>query len=211
MVIVIPTANDQNLKRCTDSILWCEKSPFIMVIDDGDSKIRGLWFIFKGEKPFIFSRNVNVGMKKALELNEDLVIMSDDAALHTIDGFSMLQNTPEEYGIISPGIVGDVGNDNQRNRGRKGISPEPKELCFICVLIKNYVIRKIGLMDERFVWYGYEDIDYCRRAVQAGIKLGVMDGVNVEHNGYSVFRNREDFGKLSELNKQIYLEKWGSL
>lgn len=211
MVIVIPTANDENLRRCTESILSCERLPVIIVVDDGDSKLEGLWYRVKGQKPFIFSRNVNVGMKAALHFNQSLMIMCDDTTLWTKKGLTMLEEQSEDYAVVSPGIVGDVGNDNQRNQGRIGIIPEPKELCFMSVLIKYETIKKVGVMDESFVGYGYEDIDYSRRVLNAGLKLGVMDSVKVEHKGYSVFRNRPDFGTLSEQNRKIYLEKWGSL
>lgn len=216
MIIVIPTADPENLIKCYNSIKKNEllENHTVIIINDGNflaaSKDHNS-IIVVGEKPFIFSRNVNVGMKKSLEKKENLVIMCDDVTLETMNGLSVLEKESDGYAVVSPSVDGDVGNDNQRNKGRIGIVDEPKELCFMCVLIKHETIKQIGLMDERFIGYGYEDIDYSRRVREAGLKLGVLDKVKVSHVGHSVFRNRPDFGEMAEINRKIYLEKWGSL
>ena len=211
MIIVIPSGNRENLESCISSLLSNDSNADdVIVVDDGCGRVDGV-HTAEGEKPFIFSRNVNVGARWALVTKESLVIMCDDVVLKTPNGLSILENSSDGYAVVSPSIDGECGNDNQRNHGRIGVAPENKELCFMCVLIKYEALEKVGFLDERFVGYGYEDVDYSRRVLQAGLKLGVLDSVVAEHKGHSVFRSREDFGELSEGNKKIYLEKWGSL
>lgn len=41
-----------------------------------------------------------------------------------------------------------------------------------CMAVKKEVIEKIGYLDESFFMY-YEDVEYCRRAVKAGLKVGI--------------------------------------
>ena len=47
---------------------------------------------------------------------------------------------------------------------------EPDWTSFACVLIRREVIEQIGLMDEGYFMY-FDDIDYCRRARNAGWKI----------------------------------------
>ncbi|MBB6479248.1 glycosyltransferase family 2 protein [Spirochaeta isovalerica] len=46
----------------------------------------------------------------------------------------------------------------------------PEWTSFACVLIRDKVIKKIGLLDDGFFMY-HEDIDYCRRLRQAGFNI----------------------------------------
>ncbi len=47
---------------------------------------------------------------------------------------------------------------------------EPGWVGFACVLIRQEVIRQVGLLDDGYFMY-FEDVDYCRRARQAGWKV----------------------------------------
>jgi N-acetylglucosaminyl-diphospho-decaprenol L-rhamnosyltransferase len=47
---------------------------------------------------------------------------------------------------------------------------EPQWTSFACVLIRQEVIEQVGLMDEGYFMY-YDDVDYCRRARNAGWKI----------------------------------------
>lgn len=212
MILVIPSGNQENLNSCLDSVFTNESllpPSNIFVVTDGDIHAKDV-NVIKGERPFIFSRNVNFGLLVARSSHNNLVVMSDDAILKTPNGLSMLESS-DGYSIVSPGIDGECGNHNQVNQGRSGIVPETKVLCFICVLIKHEAIRKVGLMDERFIGYGYDDVDYSRRTLQQGLKMGVMDAVKIVHKGHSVFRNQTNFADLSEMNRKIYLDKWSGL
>ena len=63
------------------------------------------------------------------------------------------------------------------------ISPEPMTpqwTSFACVLIRREVIEAIGLMDEGYFMY-YDDVDYCRRAQQAGWQILHVPQARVVH------------------------------
>ena len=47
---------------------------------------------------------------------------------------------------------------------------QPDWTSFACVLIRHEVIEQIGLMDEDYFMY-FDDIDYCRRARNAGWQI----------------------------------------
>ena len=62
-------------------------------------------------------------------------------------------------------------------------SSEPIEadwLPFACVLVRREVIERIGLLDDGYFMY-FEDVDYCRRARQAGFKVLYWPAAEVVH------------------------------
>lgn len=158
----------------------------------------------KGKKPFVFARNVNLGIKEA---NSDVIILNDDAKLMTQYGFSQMQKYGK--GIVAASIRGIVGNQHQLCTGGRGFRREYGPLCFIAVLIPKWVQDKIGLLDERFTGYGFEDNDYCRRAHEAGIPLWINDGCVVEHGSLRpTFRSDANWLHAMEDAHKIYQEKW---
>lgn len=60
------------------------------------------------------------------------------------------------------------------------VASYPDWTSFACVLIKHAVIEKIGLLDENYFMY-YEDVDYCRRAKNAGFEIVNWPFAHVVH------------------------------
>jgi hypothetical protein len=85
---------------------------------------------------------------------------------------------------------------------------------FVCVYIPRTVIDRVGLLDERYVGYGYDDDDYCKRVRDAGLKLAVSGKCIVEHASLpSTFRSgqevsQERFSEMFALNRRLFEEKW---
>ncbi len=145
-----------------------------------------------------------MGIKEA---NSDVIVLNDDAKLMTQYGFTQMHKYGK--GIVASSIRGIVGNQHQLNMGSQGFRRENGPLCFICVLIPKWVQDKIGLLDERFTGYGFEDNDYCRRAHGAQIPLWIYDGCVVEHGSLRPsFRSNPDWLHEMEHAHQIYQEKW---
>jgi len=57
---------------------------------------------------------------------------------------------------------------------------EPDWLAFACVLVRREVVDRIGLLDEGYFMY-FEDVDYCRRAREAGFKVLYWPEAKVAH------------------------------
>lgn len=53
-------------------------------------------------------------------------------------------------------------------------------LAFACVLIRREVLDKVGALDDGYFMY-FEDVDYCRRAREAGFKVLYWPEAEVEH------------------------------
>ncbi len=121
--------------------------------------------------------------------------------------------------MISPQIVGGSGGNLLQNRRYSVpfMACCERRLSFACVWLRRKMIDEVGLLDERFTGYGCEDDDYCRRAREAGWKLGVTGSVAVEHgfggtNATSSFRRGLGNVKESaERMRDVYRQKWGTL
>jgi GT2 family glycosyltransferase len=214
--VVILSKNAANLDFCLASIDGLNPGCPVIVVDDGVGQqiswttresLESWPHYVPGAKPFIFARNANIGIAAAGE--DDVILLNDDALLQTPHGFDVLAAVARDtdFGIIAPATSG-VGNENQNYLGYHHLREEPKVLCFVCVYIRRDALNRLGPLDERYVAYGWDDNDYCRRAINAGYKLGIYDPVQVEHGKLkSSFRGHGHCDMTA--NQRIYEEKWG--
>ncbi len=221
--VVIPSKIVSNLVPCVAALAANEPHAKIIVVDDGldlsDGEqrtfIESHCTIIAGEKPFVFARNVNLGIQAAGA--DDVVVMNDDALLDTPGGLSMMgtfaENIPE-LGIISA-ACNNVGNVNQhaRRQDRLVLRMEPRMVCFVCVFIPRRTIEAVGLLDQRFIFYGMDDDDYCLRIRKQGLIIGICDGCVVDHSKLnSTFRGADNGGGRGgdyRPNLKLFIEKWG--
>lgn len=216
--IVIPSRNASNLVACIRAIRQAGETARIIVVDDGIDFRGAPTELFTapsvkfvpGQHPFIFARNVNIGIREAGE--DDVLVLNDDALLQTALGFSMLAVMAAKpvYGIVSA-ACNNVGNVNQHYRRLgEALRDEPRMLCFIAVMIPRRTINAVGLLDEIFVDYGCEDDDFSLRVRNAGLKLAVFDGCFVDHASlHSSFRGPAGRGGNFHPNMKRFIQKWG--
>lgn len=65
-----------------------------------------------------------------------------------------------------------------------------------CLLVRKSIIQQVGGLDERFFMYA-EDMEWCRRILQAGSKLYSVPQAIVEHHLSASTRKRDDAALLS--------------
>jgi len=72
-----------------------------------------------------------------------------------------------------------------------------------CMLIKNSLIKRIEVFDERFVGKYYDDIDFCIRATEAGYTIDIALDVEV------FYYDDEDMSWKTnqENNRKLFVEK----
>jgi GT2 family glycosyltransferase len=212
--IIIPSRNRTNLEKCIRAVRNAGETCMIVIIDDGmepwpnpPEELEPL-ALRAGRKPFIFARNINLGIE--LAVRQDVVLLNDDALLQTPGGFALLQKAAAEnpeYGLIAA-ACNNVGNENQFPQGI-GLREDPRMVCFVAVLIPRRTIDLVGLLDEAFVGYGCEDDDYSLRVRNAGLKIGIHDGCFVDHRNLpSTFRGSATAGGNYSANLQIFKSKW---
>ena len=196
--VIIPSSNIQNLARCLDRL----RDPRIVSIR---------------ETPFCFSKAINRGIAAAG--TDDVILLNDDALLNTTNGFEQMEklsHAHSEFGVIAAQVLGLICCDEQKPRpvGMGFREVKHPMVGFVCVYIPRAVIDKVGPLDERFVGYGYDDDDYCRRVRDAGFKLAVSGTCTVEHASLpSTYRSgkvipRQEYERMMKLNKKLFEEKW---
>jgi GT2 family glycosyltransferase len=67
----------------------------------------------------------------------------------------------------------------EQDRGQYGKTEEVFSVIGVFMLITKDTLKKVGLFDERL--FGYEDIDYCVRAREAGFKVLYIGSVRITH------------------------------
>jgi GT2 family glycosyltransferase len=211
MTIVIPSRKAENLEACIAAFQACEPDAHLLVVDDGlESRPPGASYLH-GVKPFVFARNVNIGLRAAMESGDGVLgIWNDDALLRTPGGLSrMIGSWPSGCGIGAPACT-NVGNRNQNPQHTGGWRLEPWMVCFTAVLIPRHIFERVGLLDERFVAYGWDDNDFCRRVRQTGWTIWIDDRCLVEHHLLEpTFRISATAGGDIRANAERYREKWG--
>jgi hypothetical protein len=210
LTVIIPSKTLSNARPCVEAVRSLEPGARTIVVDDGIDDIRNLGEVIPGKKPFIFSRNINIGIRAAGR--DDVLLLNDDAILKTHGGFSLLQKTAAErpeFGIIAS-TTNNVGSNNQKPRGI-GLRQDPRMVCFIAVLIPRTTLDRIGYLDERFTAYGFEDDDFCYRVRRAGLQIGIHDGCFVDHASLkSAFRGDPKVSAQLDGGRKIFIDKWGA-
>jgi SAM-dependent methyltransferase len=229
--VVIPNKYEDIINPLIHSIEGFEKAkPRIIVVADGHERGYGFEVVSTPDHwPFIFARQCNVGIEAAGKA--DVILINDDVRLLQFNTFATMwrvaQDNPD-VGIISPLIDGGVGNPKQRAQWKhhwptKGLvycsGLGEDYICFPFVYLRRAMLDQIGLLDERFIRYGKDDADLCRRAVEAGWKLGITKDVVVAHGrggdsnvpgdnfSLSFVRHPE---LITPLERDPYEEKWST-
>lgn len=222
--VIIPSKNASNLMPCVEAVRKCEPHARVIVVDDGldlgrISRKGECWCchngpvrVISGVVPFVFARNCNRGIGAAG--TDDIILLNDDALLQTPGGFTAMQRLAQEhpeYGVISA-TTNVAGNLDQEPRGIGLRDAGARPVAFVCVLVPRRTLDLVGLLDERFTAYGYEDSDYCRRVRNVGLRVGIFDGCFVDHRSLtSTFRGAP--GKAGNIGPggAIYRQKWGDM
>lgn len=220
LTVIIPSKTARNLGPCIEAVRKNEDACSIVVVDDGidfgiirrnpawDKAIDGAEIV-AGQKPFVFARNCNLGIRAAGD--SDVILLNDDALLTTKGGFTLLQKAAAqhpEYGCI--GSSTNVTGQRLQQPHGAGLR-SVHHIAFVCVLIPRRTIERIGLLDERYCLdYGVEDRDYCEMITRTGLLVGVHDGCFVDHAKLiSSFRGHPMAPGRSAQNRALFLKKFG--
>lgn len=179
--------------------------------------------------PFIFSRNVNIGIRHLDPL--DIILCNDDVTFVSRDTLKKLSeraNKSANIGMAAPLVDGGVGSPYQDwNQTEKHWKPgkldgevrgkkwDSTPICFIVVYLKRKMINEIGLLDESFTGYGFDDTDYTIRARRNGWRTIVTGATHVKHGigGKDLDRGTNwnlTYSRTPNLqsNLPIFLRKW---
>jgi GT2 family glycosyltransferase len=79
------------------------------------------------------------------------------------------------------------------------------------MLIRRAVFEKIGLLDEKF-WLIFEEVDFCKRAAEAGFKIYFYPGAQVIHHKGKSFAQHKSLARQMNFNRNLfyYFKKHGT-
>jgi len=139
-----------------------------------------------------FANAVNQGLEIVNRSNyEGAILLNDDIVISTKDWMEKLIKDKDKYDII-------------------GCRPSSTDthVAFYCTYISKKVIDTIGFLDQRFQIGECEDVDYCRRAIDAGFKIGVSECEVFHRINGTIGRLNAKAQKIVQKNKQLLKEKY---
>ncbi|MFA3783812.1 glycosyltransferase [Melioribacteraceae bacterium 4301-Me] len=198
---------------------------YLTKLENEDSRVK----IIRNTLNVGFPNAVNQGLK---ESSAEFIVVANNDIIFTegwTSRFIEIADSDKRIGLVGPvsNLVSGVQIDNEakynsitdmhiyaekvKNK-RKGEFFEFPRIAFLCTLIKREVIDKIGGLDERFSPGNFEDDDFCLRAQLAGFKTVIAKDVFIHHFGSKSFKANglEEYSKRLEINKQIFIDKWGA-
>jgi hypothetical protein len=212
LIILTPNLLSRRTRFCLRSVLKYEIPQEILV--------------FQTNKDFSYSSGVNRGIRASTTRN--IVLLNDDCFVKDkwLSSLLRLAESKPELGIVGSKLLHPNGQTyctegymTAEGRMIQAISmPETahsvRGLLGCAMLIKKKTITDIGLFDEAYSPFLYEDTDFCYRARLKGWQVYYCPESQVYHISGATLRKKleEEFVKsVEERNKPLFLERWGEL
>jgi len=159
--------------------------------------------IIRSETNLGFAGGNNLGLKEALNYSSDhFLLLNNDSIVdekflgYLIDKLKFDKNcgivAPKINYYDNPNLVWSAGGKISKIRGSgfaigniesSKISEGERQVDFVsgcCMLIRREVFEKVGLLDDDFFLY-LEDTDFCKRVIDAGYKIFVINKSVIYH------------------------------
>ena len=235
--IVIPAFNQlEYCRACVESLRSATQRAYrLILVDNCSSDGVSEYFDSIADADVVhapanlgFPAGSNLGLARAeghaVLLNSDTLLAPGwlgrlERALLSADDLGMVgpmsncaSGTQQLDGLHLPGQEAVDGFAAQLAQRKNGCVQDVTRLVGFCLLIRDTVLTKVGLLDESFGIGNYEDDDYASRVRQAGYRLGVAEDCFVFHHGGKTFEGMgltgDRFEALMDENRQRYMDKW---
>lgn len=187
--------------------------PKILVRDGNKAPFALGWNMIKGPEPYIMPINENLGLHAAGW--NDVIFISDDVQFTDSGQLDKLQEvaySDPEIGMVMPQLQGGTCCPPQHHDHKLDTSPQEVDFApFIAYYLKREVIDRVGLLDERFVDYGWDDKDYCLRVRMAGYRIVLTDKVVFKHGFHAPECNtysRKGMDRSLKGSNEVFANKW---
>lgn len=234
-IVILTYNNLEYTKLCIDSIRqYTHFGTYeIIVVDNNSSDGTIEWLENQNNIKVIFN-NQNLGFPKGcnqgieVAIGDYVLLLNNDTVVtpNWLENLKVALNSNENVGAV--GAITNSCSNNQvvyvdyKNTNemiefatKNNVSDSSKweerlRLVGFCMLIKNTVIDKIGLLDEIFTPGNFEDDDYSYRIREAGYKLILCKDCFIHHFGSASFgKDNEGYNSLLNTNRHKFKDKWG--
>ncbi len=199
----IPTLNRYDLLELT--IQSAEKGTVVpdkyFIVDNGGQFQRNDFYNSLGDRLEVNHYGHNLGVagswNKIIQSTPEIRIISNDDVEFFEDSIELLVRSYDTEAITYPAGI-------------------PAANSFSCYVMPNSIVERVGYFDEQISpRYAYfEDNDYHRRMIIAGVSLVGVGNCRLGHSVSSTLQNytkleREKHNEKFKLAKQNYIRKWG--
>lgn len=145
-----------------------------------------------------YTVNVNNGLRAAT--GEIIIIANNDLVFYDGWLFDLTQLLSEGYDITT------CWTSDQKVELEDGVEEDAKFGSLFAMTRKAF--KKLGYFDEQFGGY-FSDLDYRRRAMELGLKIGKNLNMVVEHKAQTTYRYTDPEHTEFQRSKLLYEAKWG--
>lgn len=235
-IVILTYNNLEYNKLCLESIRkYAERGTYeIIVVDNHSTDGTVEWLktqknlkLILNDENLGFPKGCNQGIEAAkkdndiLLLNNDVVVTPNwlknlkkclyssydiGAAGSVTNSCSNYQTIPASYTNLDEMFSFAASN----NTSNESLWEERLRLVGFCMLIKNEIVKKVGILDEIFTPGNFEDDDYSFRIREAGYRLMLCKDSFIHHFGSASFgKVSKEYSELLTNNRRKFAEKWG--
>ena len=171
--------------------------------------------VFKEKNNLGFAGGNNIGIRYALENDYDyIMLLNNDTEVKENFILPLVERIEKDHflGAVQPlilnfsnksiiwnaggklnkflGLISTRLNNNKLNSSIV-FDDYTDWISGCCILIKSEIVKKIGLLDEKFFTY-YEDVDWSLRMKSLGYDLGFVKESIIYHHGSSSSKNKKN-------------------
>ena len=166
------------------------------------------------EKPIDFIFTLDNDLFAAPDCVEKLIAgFGDSEKIATVGAFIYADN--DENKLLSAGAVIDYTQNVSRQLKVSGDLDQLNRLSYCGtghMMTRASLYREIGLLDERYIGYGFEDTDFGMRTKKAGYEIVSYGRARVWHKahsniGYYSFKKKY----LESRNAMVFMKRYGHL
>jgi GT2 family glycosyltransferase len=240
IVVLTYNQLEDGTRPCIESIYkFTDPNEFELIIVDNASidgtpsylrqveKERGNVRLILNDQNKGYAGGNNDGIRLAIG---DYVVLLNNDTMVTPNWLDLLLepfSKDQSIGLVGP-ITNSAGNEqmviipnlNEENHvelagqyiaRNKGYFFDTDKLGFYCVAIRGDVVRKVGLLDEKFGIGMFEDDDYCVRVRKTGYRLIVNEGCFIYHKGSLSFKKlvEKKYQEIFTRNRAHFVSKHG--
>ena len=222
-IIIVNWKQYQLTKLCLYSLQKIKYDNYQIILIDNESNPKELKKIknqfdkiitFPNQKNLGFTGANNVGIEYAIknEFKYVMLINNDtEVEKNFINPLIELLEKNQNFGAAQPLILNYYNRNKVWSAGGflnkffgytyvikspEGIKKNIDWITGCCFFLRTDVIKKIGLLDEKFFAY-YEDVDWSIRIKNAGYDLAFVKSSVVYHHGSKSSKNESNEGTLS--------------